>query len=110
VICNSLLHHFAEPLAFWRTAARCGKPGTPVLIVDLLRPSSHEEAVRLVREHASDAPPVLQRDFIASLHAAYTLEEIREQLESVGLKSFHIDHADELHVVVWGQAPISYSE
>src|SRR6185369_2135900 len=25
VSCNSLLHHMAEPLAFWRTAARCGK-------------------------------------------------------------------------------------
>jgi ubiquinone/menaquinone biosynthesis C-methylase UbiE len=101
VICNSLLHHFAEPLAFWRTAALCGKPGAPVLIVDLLRPSSHEEAVRLVHEHAAAAPPVLQRDFIASLHAAYTLEEIREQLEAVGLESFNVDQVDELHIVVW---------
>ena len=110
VICNSLLHHFAEPLAFWRTAGRCGKPGAPVLIVDLLRPLDHETAVRLVHEHAADAPPVLQRDFIASLHAAYTIEEIREQLQAVSLKSFHVDHVDELHVVVWGETPIEYSE
>ena len=110
VICNSLLHHFSEPLAFWRTSARCGKPGAPVLIVDLLRPLDHETAVRLVHEHAAEAPPVLQRDFIASLHAAYTLEEVREQLQAVGLKSFHVDHVDELHVVAWGQAPTVYSE
>jgi ubiquinone/menaquinone biosynthesis C-methylase UbiE len=110
VICNSLLHHMAEPLAFWRTAARCGKPGAPVLIVDLLRPASHEAALRLVNEQAADAPAVLQRDFIASLHAAYTLDEVREQLQAVGLKNFRIDHVDELHFVAWGETPNVFLE
>jgi len=73
VVSNSLLHHIANPIAFWRTAARCARPGAPVLIVDLLRPPDHATAERLVREHAGGAPPVLERDFIASLHAAYTV-------------------------------------
>jgi ubiquinone/menaquinone biosynthesis C-methylase UbiE len=110
VICNSLLHHMAEPLTFWRTAALCGKPGAPVLIVDLLRPASHEAAVRLVNEQAADAPPVLQRDFIASLHAAYTLDEVREQVQAVGLKKFRVDHVDELHFVAWGEMPSVFPE
>jgi hypothetical protein len=63
-----------------------------------------------VHDHAADAPPVLQRDFIASLHAAYTLEEISAQLQTVGLSSFHVDHVDELHFVVWGETPNVYSE
>src|SRR5215467_12286438 len=46
VICNSLLHHFADPIVLWRTAALCAKPGGPVLMVDLLRPAHHEMAVR----------------------------------------------------------------
>src|SRR5688572_24531924 len=73
-ICNSLLHHFADPIALWRTAALCVKPQAPVLMVDLVRPADHDTVVRLVNQHAKDAPPVLQRDFMASLHAAYTID------------------------------------
>jgi len=108
VICNSLLHHFADPVEFWRTAALCGKPHAPVLIVDLLRPPDHETAARLVNQHASDAPPVLQRDFIASLHAAYTVDEVRRQLRMADLETFKIDQTDELHFVGWGFAPDKY--
>src|SRR5439155_16704919 len=78
VICNSLLHHFAEPVMLWRTAALCSKPGAPVLMIDLVRPASHAVAVGLVKEHAKGAPPVLERDFIASLHAAYTIDEVQQ--------------------------------
>jgi ubiquinone/menaquinone biosynthesis C-methylase UbiE len=102
VICNSLLHHFADPIALWRTAARCGRPGAPVLLVDLLRPPDHEAAMQLVREHAADAPPVLERDFVASLHAAYTVDEVRQQLAAAGLAGFRIDIVDVLHFVAWG--------
>jgi SAM-dependent methyltransferase len=102
VITNSLLHHVTDPVALWRTAALCAKPEAPVLFVDLLRPASHEEAVRLVHKHASDAPPVLERDFIASLHAAYALDEVREQLCAADLKHFQVEQVDELHFIGWG--------
>ena len=97
VICNSLLHHMADPVVLWRTAAKCAKPGAPVMLIDLLRPADHNTAVRLVNENAKDAPPVLQRDFIASLHAAYSLEEVRKQLDAAGLKQFQVDQVDEFH-------------
>ena len=102
VICNSLLHHFADPVRLWRTAVLCASPGAPVLMVDLLRPRDHETAVRLVNEHAKDAPPVLQRDFIASLHAAYTVDEVQQQLRAARLPGFQVDRVDELHLVGWG--------
>jgi ubiquinone/menaquinone biosynthesis C-methylase UbiE len=102
VISNSLLHHFADPVSFWRTARLCAKPGAPVLVVDLLRPSDHQAVVRLVNQHAQDAPTVLQRDFIASLHAAYTVDEVLQQLRAAGLPGFHVDRVDELHFVGWG--------
>jgi ubiquinone/menaquinone biosynthesis C-methylase UbiE len=104
VICNSLLHHIADPVRLWRTAVLCARPGAPVLIVDLLRPPDHETAVRLVNEHAQDAPPVLERDFIASLHAAYTVDEVQQQLRSARLPEFQVDRVDELHLVGWGYA------
>jgi len=102
IICNSLLHHIADPVALWKTAVLCAKPGAPALMIDLLRPTDHDAVVRLVKQHAPDAPEVLQRDFIASLHAAYTLDEVRQQLNAAGLQRFHLDHVDELHFVAWG--------
>jgi ubiquinone/menaquinone biosynthesis C-methylase UbiE len=104
VLCNSLLHHFADPVELWRAAARCAKPGAPVLLVDLLRPPDHESVVRLVHEHAQGAPPVLERDFTASLHAAYTVDEVRQQLIRAGLSHFTVEQVDELHLVAWGAA------
>ena len=109
VLSNSLLHHLADPLTLWQTAVRCARPGAPVLIVDLLRPADHEAAVRLVNEHAKEAPPVLQRDFIASLHAAYTLDEVRRQLLVTGLPRFKADMVDEFHFVAWGEVPSASS-
>ena len=105
VICNSLLHHFKDPVALWSTATRCAKRGVPILMVDLLRPPNHDAAVRLVHEHAKEAPEVLRRDFIASLHAAYTLDEVDGQLRAAELKTFRLDQVDELHFVGWGLAP-----
>ena len=88
LISNSLLHHFADPAVFWRTAARCVKPGASVLVVDLVRPPDHETAMQLVKEHATGAPPVLERDFTASLHAAYSVDEVRQQLIAADLRHF----------------------
>jgi 2-polyprenyl-3-methyl-5-hydroxy-6-metoxy-1,4-benzoquinol methylase len=102
VISNSLLHHLAEPATIWRTAALCAKPGAPVLIVDLTRPKDHDTALRIVNERAKAAPPMLQRDFLASLHAAYTVEEVRRQLLEAGLPNFKVDQTDEFHFVAWG--------
>jgi 2-polyprenyl-3-methyl-5-hydroxy-6-metoxy-1,4-benzoquinol methylase len=104
VVCNSLLHHIADPLTLWGTVKACAKPGSPVFVVDLLRPSDEETAIRLVDRHAADAPSVLRRDFLASLHAAYTLDEVRGQLVKAGLADFALDQTDELHFIAWGFA------
>jgi len=110
VICNSLLHHISNPVTLWRTAALCAKPGAPILLVDLLRPQDPETVLRVVNENAGDAPEVLRRDFIASLHAAYTIDEVRQQLRSAGLADFRVDQTDELHFVGWGLAPATLGE
>ena len=103
VISNSLLHHVQDPVALWRTATKCVRPNSPVLVVDLLRPADPETVIRLVNQHAGDAPSLLRRDFIASLHAAYSLDEVRQQLLFAGLPHFCVEQVDELHLVAWGE-------
>jgi ubiquinone/menaquinone biosynthesis C-methylase UbiE len=102
VISNSLLHHLADPPVLWHTVAAAAKPGAPVLVMDLLRPASEDAARKLVRMHAADAPPVLQRDFFNSLCAAYRPEEVAAQLRATGLGRFRVELVSDRHWVTWG--------
>ena len=73
---NSLLHSMSRG---------CGNIGQwPLqvawLIHDLRRPNSEEELQQLVERHAASAPPVLKRDYEASLRAAFSAEEVQQQL------------------------------
>jgi len=105
VISNSLLHHASDPVGLWRTAARCTRPGAPVMFMDLRRPETEEAARELVERYAGRAMPVLKRDFFQSLCAAYTTEEIEEQLHAAGLKGFRVEAIGDCQVLAWGNAP-----
>jgi ubiquinone/menaquinone biosynthesis C-methylase UbiE len=105
VISNSLLHHVTDPVALWRETARCARQGAPVMSMDLRRPETEEAAWELVGRYAHRAMPVLKQDFFQSLCAAYTVEEIEEQLQAAGLRSFRVEAIGDCQVLVWGNAP-----
>ena len=101
-ISNSLLHHVPNPLQFWHKLRLAVKPGSPVLVMDLLRPESPEEAQAIVDRYASGAPDILRRDFYNSLLAAFTEDEIGSQLARMNLTRLLIDVVDDRHWVVSG--------
>ena len=101
-ISNSLLHHVPNPLQFWHKLRLAVKPGSPVLVMDLLRPDSPEDAQAIVDRYASDAPDILRRDFYNSLLAAFTEDEIGVQLAQMNLTRLLIDVIDDRHWVVGG--------
>ena len=101
-ISNSLLHHVPNPLQFWHKLRLAVKPGSPVLVMDLLRPDSPEDAQAIVDRYASDAPDILRRDFYNSLLAAFTEDEIGAQLAQMNLTRLSIDVIDDRHWVVGG--------
>ncbi len=103
IICNSLLHHLADPDVLWQTIVQAGAPGAPVLVMDLQRPDSREQADALTRQHAAGDPPLLQRDFHNSLCAAYTPGEVRTQLRAAGLAQFEVALVSDRHWLVWGR-------
>ena len=102
VLSNSLLHHLPNPLQFWHKLRQLVKPGAPVLVMDLLRPESQEEAQAIVDRYAAGAPAVLRRDFLNSLMAAYTEDEITTQLARLNLTRLLIDVIDDRHWVAGG--------
>ncbi|MAC27239.1 MAG: SAM-dependent methyltransferase [Myxococcales bacterium] len=101
VLSNSLLHHLPEPDVLWRTIDRIARPGAPIVVMDLFRPEDEGTLDRLVETYAADAPPVLRRDFRASLHAAFTVEEVRAQLGACAA-SLEVRACSDRHLLVRG--------
>ena len=61
-------------------------------------------AQALLQRHAAEAPPVLQRDYLASLHAAFTPGEVEQQLRAAGLAGqLQVAPADDRYLEVWGR-------
>jgi ubiquinone/menaquinone biosynthesis C-methylase UbiE len=102
VTSNSILHHLHQPQGLWRTLWKASRPGTEVFIVDLMRPATTEMADAMVATHAGSEPAILQRDFHASLCAAFTVAEVRDQLDGCGLGYLDVEATSDRHLVVHG--------
>jgi len=101
-VSNSLLHHVPNPLQFWYRLRQLVKPGSPVLVMDLLRPDSPEEAQAIVDRYAAKEPEILRRDFYRSLLASFTEDEVAAQLAEMNLSRMIVDVPDDRHWVVSG--------
>ena len=101
-ISNSLVHHVRNPLQFWHKLRLVVKPGSPVLVMDLVRPDSPEEAQTIVDRYAAKEPEILRRDFYHSLLAAFTEDEVAAQLAEMNLSRLMVDVPDDRHWVVGG--------
>ena len=105
ILSNSLLHHLADPQVLWEAIRRYGKPRAAIFIMDLRRPETVEEIETLVRQHAAGEPPILQRDFHHSLHAAYRPEEVRQQINQAGLEALTVTAIGDRHLIIHGYCP-----
>jgi ubiquinone/menaquinone biosynthesis C-methylase UbiE len=101
VLSKDLLHHLPDPAALWNEAERLGRPGALVYVMDLHRPDTPEAARRMVEETAADDDPILKRDFYNSLCAAFTIEEVEEQLKSAG-QNLRVSRVSERHMLIQG--------
>jgi SAM-dependent methyltransferase len=103
VVSNSLLHHLHDPSVLWRTLRQVAAPGAAVLVGDLRRPRTEAALEALVAREAGDAPEVLRRDFRASLHAAFTPDEVRGQLADAGIEGLVVETPTDRHLWVGGR-------
>lgn len=102
VISNSLLHHLPKPRILYPFIHRYAASGAPVFIMDLKRPQTNDEAEALVQAYAAHEPEILKRDFYHSLLAAYTVEEIREQLQGTPLAHLSVKEVSDRHLMIAG--------
>jgi ubiquinone/menaquinone biosynthesis C-methylase UbiE len=103
VLSKDLLHHLPNPDVFWNEAKRLAKPGAALYVMDLFRPDTEAEARRMVAATSSQESPLLQEDFFNSLCAAFTPEEIGEQLKRAGLR-LDVTRVSDRHMLIRGRA------
>jgi 2-polyprenyl-3-methyl-5-hydroxy-6-metoxy-1,4-benzoquinol methylase len=102
VISNSLLHHLSEPQVLWQAVKQFTRPGSAVFIMDLMRCESSAVATQMVQQYAANEPELLQQDFYNSLHAAFTPDEVREQLREAELDTLKVEVSSDRHLIVYG--------
>jgi len=102
VMSNSLLHHLHHPDVLWDTVKKYAASDARILMMDLKRPETQDQAGKLVETYAAGGAEILKRDFYNSLLAAFTINEVREQLKGAGLGYLSIMNVTELHLAVFG--------
>ncbi len=101
IISKDLLHHLPDPMVLWEEIKRLGRPGTVVYVMDLFRPETQEAARQIVESVSGGESEVLKRDFYNSLLAAFTPDEVRDQLRRVGL-GLEVEVVSERHMRIRG--------
>lgn len=102
VISNSLLHHLPDPAGLWHSIKRIARSGTTVFLRDLARPTDNAAARRIVETHAGKESALLKDEFHRSLLAAFTPEEVRDQLRAAGLATLVVERSSDRHLDVTG--------
>jgi len=64
IFSNSLLHHLPDPQTLWQTIKKYSRPGTRIIIMDLLRPAGIEDAQLMVNNYAASEPEFCNGIFI----------------------------------------------
>ena len=100
VISNSIVHHIPQPIAVFRELRRVIKPGGILFVRDLMRPESPEVVEQIVGEYAGDDNLHQQQLFRQSLHAALTMDEVRDLLDRADISNASVSATSDRHWTV----------
>ena len=97
IMSNSIVHHIPDPQAVFAEIARVADPDATIFVRDLLRPADRETLQRLVETHAAGANAHQRKMFAESLHAALTVDEVRELVAGVGFDRTQVQQTTDRH-------------
>ncbi len=97
VVSNSIVHHIPEPAPALAEMVRLVAPGGTLMVRDLARPDDAETLDGLVATYAGAELPLAREMFKASLHAALTLDEVRDQVKALGLPAEGVARTSDRH-------------
>ena len=97
VVSNSIIHHIHDPaVCFEQMNAAC-RAGGLLFVRDLLRPDDLVTLNGLVETYAAGANDHQRRLFADSLHAALTLDEVREMVGRLGYAAETVTQTSDRH-------------
>jgi ubiquinone/menaquinone biosynthesis C-methylase UbiE len=88
-LCNSVLHHIADPSRLFAEIGRIAKPGAAILLRDLRRPSRLGFPLH-VRWYGRHYQGLMYKLYCDSVRAAYTSEELSRMLGLAGISGARI--------------------
>ncbi len=97
VISNSIVHHIPNSSAVLTEMIRVLRDRGLLFVRDLLRPSSLTELDHLVTTYAGKENAHSQQLFRDSLHAALSLDEVRQLADSSGIAASAITQTSDRH-------------
>ena len=97
VISNSIIHHLPDPMSALREIGRVSRPGSLILMRDLIRPETPEAAQALVEQYAGDDTPYQKKLFYDSFLASLTIPEMEGMLAQVNLAGAVVLQSSDRH-------------
>lgn len=97
VMCNSVLHHLAEPEKLLEAMARLAKPEGAILLRDLRRPGRLVYPVHVWR-HGRHYSGTMRKLFRDSVRSAYTIEELQKLADSSPLRGVRVFAQRSTHI------------
>jgi ubiquinone/menaquinone biosynthesis C-methylase UbiE len=97
VLCNSVLHHLAEPRNLLAEMARVAKPAAAILLRDLRRPGRLAYPFH-VRWHGRHYTGVMYKLYKDSVCAAYTVPELQSLVDSSPLQGVRVFEHNRTHI------------
>lgn len=95
IISSMLLHQLANPSVLWDTVKQVGKPGTKVLIMDMVRVEDLNTRLNILNTYSpEDKFKQFRIDFDNSMKAAFTVSEVEQQLQEANLNSLEVSTLD----------------
>ena len=102
VVSNSVFHHIHEPSVFFHALLNISKNGALHFHRDLRRPSTYEKALAIQNKYLKDAPSIIRRDFLASLLAAHTSEEVNRYFKKFNFNHFSVTEVEDKYIDIIG--------
>jgi len=107
VVSNSIVHHIPEPRLSLAEMVRVLRPGGLLFVRDLFRPDSAESVEQLVAQYAGGETPHQQQLFRQSFHAALTLAEVSDLIDSLGLPRSSARMTSDRHWTISAWKPVT---
>jgi ubiquinone/menaquinone biosynthesis C-methylase UbiE len=97
VMSNSIVHHIPDPIDVFHEMRRVIRPGGVLFVRDLMRPESNEIVEHFVSTYTGDENAHQKQLFRQSLHAALTVDEVRELLQAANFDPNAVQATSDRH-------------